>query len=276
MEPEKQFAGTGHANIYCRYRRDSPQVLTEKIISTLKEKYDGPLNFAVDVGCGSGQSTVNLAPFFKKVHGIDVAEAQIEKAKATRALPNVTYSVGPAETIPFEDGSAQIVTAGAALHWFNLESFFPEVRRVLCNNGILAVYCYFSFKPLLDNPTLTEKVDKVWNEVYEITADYHSPPAKIAYDLYRNVDFPFEEVLRFNDVREIFDGELSDIIGYLSTFSGFQNFKKKDEKKATELLSDVEQRFRAILKESNLNADGPLKLYRDFCLIICRKIVKDS
>lgn len=49
------------------------------------------MEIAVDVGCGSGQSTVNLAPFFNRVCGIDVSEAQIEEAKTNRALPNVTY-----------------------------------------------------------------------------------------------------------------------------------------------------------------------------------------
>ncbi|GBM62590.1 hypothetical protein AVEN_34028-1, partial [Araneus ventricosus] len=50
-----------------------------------------PLETAVDVGCGNGQSTVILAPYFKRVHGSDVSETQIEQAKATRSLPNVTY-----------------------------------------------------------------------------------------------------------------------------------------------------------------------------------------
>lgn len=73
--------------------------------------------------------------------------------------------VAPAEIIPFGDRTVQLVSAGAALHWFQLDAFFSEVRRVLCNNGILVVYCYFTLKPLLQNSALTEEVDKLWKEV---------------------------------------------------------------------------------------------------------------
>lgn len=71
----------------------------------------------------------------------------------------------PAEIIPFNDGTVQLISAGAALHWFQLDAFFLEVRRALCNNGILVVYCYFTLKPLLENSALTEEVDKLWEEV---------------------------------------------------------------------------------------------------------------
>jgi ubiquinone/menaquinone biosynthesis C-methylase UbiE len=35
---------------------------------------------AVDVGCGTGQSTFNLAPYFKRVLGIDYSDSQIKQA----------------------------------------------------------------------------------------------------------------------------------------------------------------------------------------------------
>lgn len=54
------------------------------------------------------------------------------------------------------------------------------------------------------------------------------------------INGPF--VHRFDKVREVFDGELQDIIGYFSSFSGFQNWKRKEEKKASEFLAYVEKR----------------------------------
>ncbi|PIO25053.1 hypothetical protein AB205_0120240, partial [Aquarana catesbeiana] len=50
-----------------------------------------PYGFAVDVGCGTGQNTRTLSPYFKKVLGIDISEAQIEEAKKATGSPNVTY-----------------------------------------------------------------------------------------------------------------------------------------------------------------------------------------
>ena len=34
------------------------------------------------------------------------------------------------------------MTVAQALHWFDLSSFYPEVRRVARPGGILAVWCY--------------------------------------------------------------------------------------------------------------------------------------
>jgi len=273
---EEQFAGKSHAKVYSSYRRDTPITLIEKIVSTLKEKYDGPLDLAIDAGCGSGQSTVALAPFFKKVYGSDVSEAQIKEAKEHRPLSNVTYEVGPSETIPFEDGSVQLVSAGAALHWFKLDVFFPEVRRVLSNNGVLAVYCYYSIKPDVDDPAKAEEITKLYQEFYKLTSKYHAPQAKVAMSKYVDIDFPFEEVQKFGDVRDYFEGHLQDVVGYVTTFSGFQNLKRDDEKEANQFMSYFERRLREIVTACSINPDGRMKLFRDFYLIVCRKIVQDA
>lgn len=51
----------------------------------------GPFGLAVDVGCGSGQGTVLLAPYFTQVLGLDVSPAQLEMALVNCCPPNVTY-----------------------------------------------------------------------------------------------------------------------------------------------------------------------------------------
>ncbi|PIO15106.1 hypothetical protein AB205_0152960, partial [Aquarana catesbeiana] len=57
--------------------------------------FSKPYGFAVDVGCGTGQNTRILAPYFKKVLGIDISEAQAEEAKKATVSPNVTYRSTP-------------------------------------------------------------------------------------------------------------------------------------------------------------------------------------
>jgi len=51
----------------------------------------GGLERAFDVGCGSGQSTTFLAPYFHKVIGTDISESMIQQATTSNKLPNVTY-----------------------------------------------------------------------------------------------------------------------------------------------------------------------------------------
>lgn len=50
-----------------------------------------PAELAVDVGCGSGQGTHFLGEHFKKVVGTDISEAQIQEARDTPCMPNISY-----------------------------------------------------------------------------------------------------------------------------------------------------------------------------------------
>ena len=50
--------------------------------------------------------------------------------------------MSPAEVISSRDASVQLISASQAAHWFDLPRFYAEGRRVLCANGVLALYGY--------------------------------------------------------------------------------------------------------------------------------------
>lgn len=50
-----------------------------------------PHVLAVDLGCGTGQLTRQLAPYFQEVVGFDISEAQLEEARTVAGYPNITY-----------------------------------------------------------------------------------------------------------------------------------------------------------------------------------------
>ena len=53
-----------------------------------------------------------LAPYFDQVIGIDVSSTQIEEAKKSHAsVANLDFKVGPAEVLPFEDNSVDLVSS---------------------------------------------------------------------------------------------------------------------------------------------------------------------
>ncbi|KAJ1132205.1 hypothetical protein NDU88_010532 [Pleurodeles waltl] len=141
------FEATEHASVYQKYMLRSPKEVHSLIISYLENKKGRPFNLAVDVGCGTGESTRALAVHFQKVFGIDHSDAQIQEAKSVVSPPNVFYLVATAEKLPFEDESVDLITASVAAHFFNQEEFLQEVDRVLKPNGCLAMY---SVKPHLD------------------------------------------------------------------------------------------------------------------------------
>ncbi|KAA8579745.1 hypothetical protein FQN60_006838, partial [Etheostoma spectabile] len=84
------FEGKAHAAAYLQYRI-TPDELISRIMSYMEKKTPNQFNLAVDVGCGSGQGTILLAPYFTKVVGTDVSPAQLQMALTNGCPPNVSY-----------------------------------------------------------------------------------------------------------------------------------------------------------------------------------------
>uniref|UniRef100_H2XKR4 Methyltransferase type 11 domain-containing protein n=1 Tax=Ciona intestinalis TaxID=7719 RepID=H2XKR4_CIOIN len=130
---------------YKKYRPHYPTQLATETLGDLKGK---KLNFLLDVGCGGGQTTNIFAPYFHEVLAIDVSENQLKEAKSQNKLAHVTYKQGFAETLPCDDVSADIITAGAALHWFNRPKFYNEQLETKNNSKLENIYRISSNKYL--------------------------------------------------------------------------------------------------------------------------------
>eukprot|EP00094_Tigriopus_californicus_P004082 TCALIF_03933-PA protein Name:"Similar to DDB_G0268948 Putative methyltransferase DDB_G0268948 (Dictyostelium discoideum)" AED:0.07 eAED:0.07 QI:0/0.5/0.44/0.66/0.75/0.66/9/2714/238 len=127
---------------------------------------------AVDVGCGSGQSTFVLQPHFKEIIGIDVSSTQIEEAKKLLNHDStITFKVGPGESLPFLDRSCDLVTCCQTIHWLDIPKFYSEVDRILKPGGILAVFGYHFTGPSPNVPNHKE-IEKLRKELYEITQPF--------------------------------------------------------------------------------------------------------
>jgi ubiquinone/menaquinone biosynthesis C-methylase UbiE len=109
------------------------------VIKKIKDflKLREPVPRALDVACGTGQSTLALKEVASQVVGTDTSREML--AQATREA-GVRYVEAPAEDLPFADDSFCLVTVALALHWFERSRFLTEVRRVLDPGGWLVVY----------------------------------------------------------------------------------------------------------------------------------------
>lgn len=96
----------------------------------------------VDVGCGEGRFTRALATQGAEVFGIDINDAALAAASAAPGGENVTYLLGRAEDLPFEDASIDVVVYSNSLHHIdadNMAQALGEAARVLKPEGKLCV-----------------------------------------------------------------------------------------------------------------------------------------
>ena len=71
----------GEAENYSKSRPEHPPNVVQLSLKYLREKYQGPLELALDIGCGTGKSTEHLIPHFKRVYGSDLSQAMLDQAK---------------------------------------------------------------------------------------------------------------------------------------------------------------------------------------------------
>ncbi|XP_063285504.1 uncharacterized protein LOC134571263 [Pelobates fuscus] len=170
------FKSKTFSSVYQKYMVPVSTEVINLIFSYMEEKQKSkPYDTAVDVGCGPGRYTLPLAPYFKKVIGVDISKSQIWEAKQYCTLENVTFQVAAAENLPLEDSSVDLVNAGLAAHWFNMDKFVHEAIRVLKPNGCLALHAFVPIFKLQDdrndaalNAIMKQYLDKVSEFKYEI------------------------------------------------------------------------------------------------------------
>lgn len=108
--------------------------------------HHGPRKECVDLGCGHGVVARYLSTSFEHVLGADPSPGMIALAKSSTPhedYPNVNFQESFAESLPFlANGSIDIVVSGQAAHWFNYSTLFPEMSRILRENGTLAFWGY--------------------------------------------------------------------------------------------------------------------------------------
>lgn len=184
----------------------------------------------------------------------DTSSKQLEFAAK---LPNVRYQLTPPvmssseiEQIVAPESSVDLVTVAQALHWFELATFYSNVKHVLKKpNGVIAAWCY-------TNPEVNAAVDEVFRRFYEERlGPYWDKARRLVEDGYRGIEFPFEKIMddespesqsfpvRFVTEREMV---LEEFMTYLRSSSAYQTAKKK----GFELLTaEMEGEFACSWKE---------------------------
>src|SRR5438067_1799158 len=90
---------------------------------------------ALDLGCGTGVFTAELAELRADAIGVEVAEAALSRARA--AYPELAFRLVPIDgRLPFDDGAFDLVWASEVIeHVADTERWLREVMRVLARSG---------------------------------------------------------------------------------------------------------------------------------------------
>lgn len=96
----------------------------------------------LDVGCGPGSITLDLAGLVSRAVGIDGADLAIERARVEavrRGVSNATFENADAYELPFDDDSFDVVHAHQVLqHLADPVRALIEARRVVKPGGLVA------------------------------------------------------------------------------------------------------------------------------------------
>lgn len=168
------------AGLYAASRPEYPGELFSFLASQVPRR-----DAAWDCATGNGQAALGLARHFRRVIATDVSDEQIRHAFAHE---RITYRVAPSERAGLEDGSVDAVTVAAAVHWFDLDAFYREVRRVTRPGGILAVWSYHVARVEAPFAAL------LWRLYDETLRSHFAPQARQVDDRYERLELPGEEL----------------------------------------------------------------------------------
>ena len=224
MATIRLFEQASHARVYSKYRPTYPKTVLD-IISGYITRNGGGHELAVDIACGSGQSTFYLLESFQRCIGVDISEAQISEAQKKCEQQgygkNIHFMVGNGIETPVEAASADVITIAQAWHWMcnNLEELYSECKRILKPNGCLVVYGYGNVQ-VVNNDSSKSLVTDFYSKTLQ--GCWHKERSHIDNE-YAEVNLPFGNIER-HDIEMTKTTTLSDFIGYVSSWSGYQKY----------------------------------------------------
>jgi SAM-dependent methyltransferase len=111
----------------------------------------------LELGCGTGSFTRELARSGADVVAIDVSPELLEMAKANCSAPNVQYQIQNAYALSYSEGAFDSVVGSSVLHHLEVEKALRGAYRVLKPGGTI----YFT-EPNMLNPQIAIQKNVPW------------------------------------------------------------------------------------------------------------------
>lgn len=122
-------------NVAANYARSTFHASSERLREVLELARPRPGDLALDVATGTGNTAFALAPYVRRVIGVDLTREMLNEARriaGERNVRNVDWVLGDAARLPFQDATFDLYVVRAAPHHFaDVDAFLAEALRVL-------------------------------------------------------------------------------------------------------------------------------------------------
>ncbi|MCE3295477.1 MAG: Methyltransferase domain protein [Crocinitomicaceae bacterium] len=212
-----------HSADYARYRPTYPDAFYTWLGAVLTER-----GRAWDCGTGNGQVAGKLAELFREVCATDLSQKQLDEAVQRE---NIQYSCQTAEQTNFPVNFFDLVVVAQAIHWFDFDRFYAEVRRTAKKDALLIVLGYGLLR-------ISPEVDAVVRRFHDKSlAPYWDPERRYIDENYQTIPFPFEEIPAPAFTHEL-DWTVEQLIAYIQTWSAVKHYAEKQGSDPVELIRD--------------------------------------
>lgn len=127
-----------------------------------------------------------------------------------------------------------LITVAQAIHWFDFDRFYDEVKRTAKQHAIICVVGYGLLQ-------ISESIDRVITDFYtQVIGPYWDAERRFIDEHYKTIPFPFNELISPDFISTHF-WTLQHVIAYINTWSAVKHFEKQNGYNPTQtLLQQIE------------------------------------
>ncbi|KAG2104989.1 hypothetical protein BD769DRAFT_1393366 [Suillus cothurnatus] len=192
---------TFDTSIYAAFRPTCPRSLFDFIFWYHERNKGARWDRPVDLGCGTGQATVELTPF-KCVTGI-YPSSKIPDDRSCSGYPEENANRINLIVLFVHDACA---VGAQACHWFDWNKIWPELARVLRKDGsaafwIYSEFCFTRYPSLTENQIYSQGVDPLhsvgphWQQLGRSILENHLVKVPDGNEVVSDAFSEFESVL---------------------------------------------------------------------------------